>query len=145
MFTIEVTYTTGSTFHTSRETECIEFQWDDFEKVKKAMTEMLEFIDFHSAIKGFSVNPSDKKSILSLASKMPWASDYEYDLGAMMIEDNSGIRKYLSMNFCTGYFENLESARIVLTKTSGICYDYYSSRNLDLKDIQRKYGVRKNG
>lgn len=145
MFTIEVTYTTGSTFHSGRETECIDFSWTDFEKVKKAMTEMLEFVDFNTAVKSWGCSPEEKKMILGLARKMPWADDYEYDLSSMRIETESGERKYLCMSFCTGYFEKLESMKIVLTKDSGLCYDHYSSQSLDIKDLQRKYGARKNG
>lgn len=144
MFTIEVTYTTGSTFHSERETECIEKTWKDFEKVKQAMTEMLEFIDFYSACDGWSVENKEKQIILGIARKMPWAGDYEYGIeGGIMLEMDSGEREYLSMSFCTGYFETLESARIVLTKDSGLCYDHYNRENLDSTDIQRKYGARK--
>lgn len=144
MFTIEVTYTTGSTFRSGRETECIEFTWKDFEKVKKAMTEMLEFIDFYQACDSWSIDKNEKNTIVGIARKMPWASDYKYGIeGGLMLELDSGERQYLSMSFCTGYFETLESARIVLTKDSGLCYNHYDRNNLDLKDIQRKYGARK--
>lgn len=144
MFTIEVVYRTGNTFHTSQENECLDIQWVDIEKAKKALQEIIEFMDFHNAMDGWSVSPDEKKMILGLAKKMPWAGDFEYGLSDIMLEMDDGIRVLQDMSFCTGYFENLESARIVLTKQSGLCYDPCSSKNLDFKDLQRKYGAHKN-
>lgn len=141
-YTIEVYYQTGDSFGSEMTNDTIGPVWKDKNLAYKALEEIMEFNDFYSVYSGWGISESRRKKVIELAKKRPWYIESEYDFGfpstmTMLMDDGSRMSCY--MHFITGYFEHLESAKVIEYHEEEPDQPLYAINNRDLDYLIKKY------
>jgi hypothetical protein len=123
MYSIEITYDTGDSFHKENDVKGAvrEISWKNEEKAKQAIKEIEEhYMCYMVCHKEWNADKEDIKKAREKAMKAKWCSevcddnssnrdDWNYSL---MLENDDGERVNCSC-FWVGYFEHLVGADIV--------------------------------
>ena len=115
MWTIEVDYETGDSFHTETVyKEQIGLCWTDKKDaiaVLKIIEEHAEYGDLTECRSYYDAPDTAQKKRIAVLKKRDWFSE-QYGCHSMHVINNEGERVYQSA-FWAGYFETLYEARVV--------------------------------
>ena len=102
MYTIQINYKTGYSFHSERKINVIGAWWDDKGLARKALQSIKE----HHNIFKYGEEEGIKK-----AYKFDWF-DEDFPMHSLIVEVDDGSKQKICA-FWFGYFEYLDSAKIV--------------------------------
>lgn len=116
-WTIEIDYTTGSSFHTEDCTgEEVGYVWERKEDAIAALKDIEEHYELYKIRddRAYRWHPEKKDEIEARRKelkKRPWCAK-QYTDHSLLVIDNDGERRNIHV-FWTGYFETLNEARVV--------------------------------
>jgi len=106
-YNINISYQTGSSFHTEECEELIERDWKDVDKVKECLQRIQNHYEFYQKYSNMYSKPKVK-----IPKGVVWDEDYK-QISLELIDDNGKPFRY--SNFWTGYFEKLHIAEIIIS------------------------------
>lgn len=115
-YTIEVYYSTGNSFGSGEETQCINLAWNNIDLAKQCLKHIKEHYDLYCEMDKYSFKKGRTDSeILEDALSKEWCQKkpldkYTIELSALC--DDGQWRTVCTDMWC-GYFETLHSAEIV--------------------------------
>ncbi len=103
-YKINISYQTGSSFHTEDREELIEYEWKNIDKAKECIQRIKNHYEFYE-----KHNLKYKKPEVEFPIGVIWDEEYK-QISLELIDDNGNSFRY--SNFWTGYFETLYKAEI---------------------------------
>lgn len=114
MYSIEVTYDTGDSFHQEYDVKHMigEVEWKSLKKAKQALKDLEAHYHWYMIIhKEWNVDNNDRKRATNKAKKCAWYS-HEYPDFTILLANDDGIR--VPIRSCwTGYFDSMTGADII--------------------------------
>ena len=111
MFTINIAYTTGDSFHSEETEDTVALVWKNKEVARKALKSIKEHYDFCNASDQYGITPRERSVIKERAKLQPWYCK-DYPDFTLMVEMDDGTYHQLHAFWC-GYFESLHSAEVI--------------------------------
>lgn len=126
MYTIEIDYTDGDSFHSERTTRELEYRWN-LDVAKENLKRMKEHYKAYSNRNGYVSCMMKKREdeLLAEIKDKPWyvaKAQHTYGNGRgdwenyIFFKENDGTEKEYSIYTWTGYFATLHGARIVFVR-----------------------------
>lgn len=128
MFTIELRYRTGNSFHSEQCTECIGHVWKDKELARKALASIKDHYDMYKKIERLGRHGREEKpSLVKEMMEKEWYVNHSNPVGltidgdlnwgweyCLAVEMDDGTWRNVPTDMYIGYFEELYGARVAI-------------------------------